>query len=184
MPQLTRDGTFLKQQCNNKINMVIKKKIVFALLFIVFFIGCKKYPDGPLADTYKLEKKIAGLWAIENLKVNGIDSTSNIKYDSCHYDYPVVFFLDDHRGDYEKALGLACNGFKGKNTYWEVTNRKRYLTLRYVYYKNSNELYPIILNVDATINWKIMRFVEKKQLWLKSNINNKEYYIKLIKDPA
>src|ERR1035437_697233 len=58
---------------------MFKRISFFILLAIVFSIGCKKYPDGPLISFQSKLKRVQGTWNVVYFSVNGYDSTSYLQ---------------------------------------------------------------------------------------------------------
>jgi hypothetical protein len=70
------------------------KKILYIILSIVIFLGCKKYEEGPLISFRSVTQRIEGKWRVTEYISNGIDS---LKYynDSCGATIGITRFIDD-----------------------------------------------------------------------------------------
>jgi hypothetical protein len=144
----------------------MQKKVFFLVLMAFMVAGCKKYPEGGyLFGLSKTEKKILGSYTIQELKANGVDTSlaGNANYCSG----PQVAFLDNDVNN-TKFLSSNCGSF---------TN-KRQLVITFSNTASGGELYPIAINKDVTVAWNIQRLT-KNDLWLKTNLNKIEYFLKL-----
>lgn len=145
-------------------------------IFVLFlFAGCKKYPDGGHAITFKgLTNKIIGKWKILSFTVDGSDSLDFLKSDPdfCP-DYQLEFSRDDIFGN---TMQSPCSHFG--NNYWGVTDDKAQLKLVFHPDSSAATLFPVQLNAYKTVTWDIERLV-RHELWLKVNYANKEYELKL-----
>ncbi len=159
----------------------MKSKVISLMIFIVIaFYSCKKYPEGGNSSWAK--SKIIGTWDVENLTVDGIDSTANFKANPNYCEYPIIIEdINDH-DDYSLFIFPNCSGKVLNGDLWEIPKNKKKLIFYFEYDSTQVELYPILLNEDISINWIILR-LNNKQLWVKSNFHNKEYFLKLNKKP-
>jgi hypothetical protein len=152
-------------------------KFTFAIIICLLFITCKKFPEGGhpfgLRD---IETRIHGEWRIIGFTVNGIDSISHMKAnaDFCS-DYQLSFARHDIEGN---VMTSPCVQFG--NNYYGVTEDKMQLKLVYRFSPDAATLYPIQLNEYKTVFWTIERFAGH-EFWLKTNLNGKEYEVKMVK---
>ena len=60
----------------------MKKPYYFIILLAIAFIGCHRYPDGPLISLRSTEGRLEGNWQVVGFTSNGVDS---LQYciDSC-----------------------------------------------------------------------------------------------------
>ena len=57
----------------------------YVLAFCILFIfGCRKYDDNPLIDIGSVQNRIEGVWDVQYIFVNGVDSTIPLKNDTCY----------------------------------------------------------------------------------------------------
>ncbi len=143
------------------------------MLAILIFVGCKKYPDGG----YLIHiNKIPGPYRIDELTVNGIDSTSSFNGNPCYCNRIFQFSFVEDNG-FGAKLQSNCGTFP-TNT-WQIAGDRRQILITFVYTASAGSLYPFIVNQNTTITWDIQR-LKKDDLWLKTNLNGKEYYLKLV----
>ncbi len=166
----------------DKIHKMRKIKfIVLVIFFANISFSCKKYPDGGISINVK--KKIIGIWGVEYLSVDGIDSTANIKSNPNYCENTIIFIDTRDRDERSLFVGTHCSGGTNANGgEWYVGSRGKTLGLFFEDAPTKGELYPVLLNADINIGWDIRR-LKKEQMWLKTNLNNKEYFIKFNKKP-
>jgi hypothetical protein len=144
---------------------------------IVIFIlsGCKKYPEGGhLFSLSKTEQRITGTYGILDLEVNGIDTSLSANALSHCSGPPIAFSINGF--DNAKSLNSRCGQFPTNS--WYVTGDKKHLVIQFVNTSGAGELYPIAINGDITVSWDIQR-LKKDDLWLKTDLNGREYHLKL-----
>lgn len=145
--------------------MNYKKHILFFLLLIFCFTDCKKYPDGPLVSFRTKRARIAGLWEVESFLVNGADSIALL---SCKQYY--------FRGkDWQTISAFSCPGTIFDGGFGFEDNKKVLFISGSSFDKGTT---PFVTN--TSLRWDIQRLTNK-QMWLKANLNNKEYYNKFKK---
>ena len=163
-------------------NYTMLKKLTYfflLLLFATIFETCKKYPDGgSIPILGKVENTIKGTWGVESLTVDGVDSTDHFKANPNYCEYPITFW---YYGKWEQAItGSECGKFYNRYN-WSTKDHNKLLTIDFQKGDSLNEkLPPLIFNADIYIIWTIQR-LKKNQMWLKTNINSKDYFIKLNK---
>lgn len=154
--------------------ILFKISLIFSALSFLFLLGCKKYPDGPLASIYTKKHRLVGEWEVDYFAINGYDSTSYVR--SLPYFGKIGFYkTEDSHG--RCTFSYFSNNYDYKTFgYWEFKNNKNDI---YIHQVSLNP--PINFSIgpygagDAT--WDIMR-LKDKELWLKSNYDGKEYFIK------
>ena len=145
------------------------------IFVLLVFAGCKKYPDGGHALTFKgLTNKIIGKWKITSFTVDGADSLDFLRSDPdfCT-DYQLEFSRDEILGN---IMQSPCSHFG--NNYWGVTDDKAQLKLVFHADSSAATLFPVQLNAYKTVLWDIERLV-RHEFWIKTNLGNKEYEMKL-----
>jgi hypothetical protein len=144
-----------------------------AIIFVPFlFFGCKKYPEGGHHS-----HGVAGPYYISDLTVNGVDSFVTISSSpnfclALTYQYQIEFSSTRHG----ETLKSQCANFATNS--WKETNDNKQIVITFNYTPSAKTLYPIALNQDITVAWDIQRCT-KNDLWIKTNLNGKEYYMKL-----
>ncbi len=147
---------------------------IFLLMVIaLFFTSC--YKDG--GNTFNAKSKIVGYWSVENLTVNGADSTDYLKSQPNYCEYPIIFGKYGIGRDYPPTVGSECVAVHSTN-YWELKKHKKQITIDFREGDStSEELIPLIFNEGLYVTWNIVR-LKDEQMWLQSNIKSKEYFIK------
>jgi hypothetical protein len=150
---------------------MLKRILILFTVFAIVIIGaCKKYPDGPILSVHTKTERIAGRaarfpgkgWDVTYFSVNGYDSTSYLKSQSVYRKYA---FVRDHDGYYGE-------GTFGRDGHWQFDSNKEKLSL------SINVNGPIGPYLANYVSWDIRRLTEK-DLWLKTDYNGKEYFLKL-----
>jgi hypothetical protein len=136
------------------------------LISFLFMCGCKKYDDGPLITFRTPESRIHGVWDVQYLFVNNVDSTYYLKSNPCWT--PIEFLEKDEVGD---NLISSEQGHNGCYLYgnWGFQNDNETLELLFT----SQGWPPIgMWGFQTTaINWKINKLTSS-DLWIETNYNN------------
>ncbi len=156
------------------------KNIKIILLF-VFLAGilstCKKYPEGPIISFKTKMARVVGSWNIGKYTVNGSDSTQAL-LSRVPCERPMRF---------EKPKGgnvvcyFVCSGAISIDGLWSFEGNKEKLHIKnYADTAIKVAFPPISLSPNSPryINWDIIRLTNK-EMWLKVNYNNAEYYVEL-----
>ena len=156
----------------------MKFKII--LLFITLLnVSC--YKEG--GNTFSAKSKIVGSWGVENLTVDGADSTGYIKANPNYCEYPITFNRYGDGRDYPPKAASECFAFYS-TAYWSLKEHKKQLSIDIRTIKaTGEELIPLLFNESIYIVWNIIR-LKNEQMWLSSNIKGKEYFVKLKKKSA
>lgn len=150
------------------------KKIIFFLLVIVLYAGCKKYPDGPAISLRSKEARIQGTWDVEYFSIDGNDSTNFLKSQPFFGKYKIS---GESEGDnklfvYINTLSTSPPNYNGAG-FWMFLNNRESL---YIHFNNYSG--PAIGAYRAEdIVWEIRR-LKSKELWLKTTYKGKENFIK------
>ena len=169
-----------QQQIKSKHNKMKDKKIKITILILLVIAGiiegCKKYEDGPLVSFRSAENRIFGKHTLIKYTVDGIDSLSlyndslglsfNFNYDEVSKEN--ICSIDGKRKD-GKYGSLSWN--------WKLANNNK--ILQQIYSIGSIGTGPFG-KLKNNIEWEILRLTNK-ELKMKTNYNNKEYLIELIK---
>lgn len=153
-----------------------RMKYIFAFVFIIYsLVGCKKYPEGGrLFGIATTEDRIVGPYHVYNLMVNNVDSSMVGNPNLCTSKaFTFSFVKNEFDG---KILKSTCGAFPTNS--WAVTGDKKQLLITCSFTNSADELYPIIINKDISVTWDIQRLT-KDELWLKTNLYGREYYLKL-----
>jgi len=154
----------------------MKKKILYPLILILFFAACK-YEDGPIISLSSPKNRLLQEWKIENVKVDGIDSTQRYS-DSCNCD--LEFISNNDYIGVDVVLLHNCKNLPAYYDpndigYWTFKDHKKILHVGFS--GNSYEgLGPIGLGKIS--DWEILKLTGKK-FWFKTTFNNKVYEFKL-----
>ena len=149
------------------------KQITFFLIAIVFITiaACKKYPDGPSFSLYTKQQRLCNGWDVFSFTVNGYDSTAYLRSQPF---YGKFDFLAQ-KGDEAAYFGyIGIGGYEGGG-HWYFGSDKTTVLIESTY----DSAYPGTVGPYriGTWQWDIMR-LEKKELWLKTTYNGKEYFVK------
>lgn len=145
----------------------MKGATIVILLSTLILSGCKKYPEG--GNRLRTENKIIGAYWINAFRVNGVDSSLSGNPILCRFS-----FLKSEPND--RTIKSSCGTFPTNS--WEVTNDNQQISITFSYTSSATELYPFAINKDITVIWDIQR-LKKDDLWLKTNLNGREYYLEL-----
>lgn len=155
----------------------MKKLLIALIISVAAFSSCKKYEDGPAISFRSFHSRLYHLWTVEKYIIDGADSTQLFN-DSCGCSYSFNHSLSD---EIRLIAWGGKNGPNYHNTPTDFTNKNKTI---YVYVdpngnfnlcRNTGPLcyYPISYSLTITR-------LTKKELWLKTDLNNKNYFIKLI----
>jgi hypothetical protein len=94
------------------------KKIIYpALLALLAFSSCKKYPDGPGFSLRPKKWRLSGTWQVEQLLVNGQDMTSAY--------FPNRTFFESYEGngyyEYDNQNGFSVDTASGS---WKWVSKR------------------------------------------------------------
>jgi hypothetical protein len=140
-------------------------------LSVLFLTDCKKYPEGPLLSLRTRRQRIIGTWELESYISNGIDSTSYIKNNPLYSHYKFEKGGYNFGGFYYTATIGYYTSFSGN---WILDNDKNQLRTGLYLHDNA---FNMGYYVHPRVTWDIQRLKEK-ELWLKTNYNGKECFIK------
>jgi hypothetical protein len=157
--------------------MVTMRNIIMLVCGItssILFGGCKKYPEGGhLFSFTNTEKRVVGSYHITGLTVNGNDTS--MTGNSCMCAEADIRFARETSDNLKVVKSLCCTFPKND---WYITNDRRQLIITYIYTTSAEELYPIAINDNISITWTIQRLT-RNEVWLKTNLNMREYHLKL-----
>jgi len=150
------------------------RKLIIPILFLFLFALSCRYKDGPDISLRLPETRIKGYYDVTSFTVNDIESYS-IYNDSCGCD--LYIGLGSSKLTTSDLVLTACT--KGDDT-WGT----------FLFSKNHKKLF---INYDSTdlkgygpmgskkySEWDIYKLTNK-ELWIKTNFNNKDYFVKLKK---
>ena len=155
----------------------MKKLILILIVLAAITEGCKKYEDGPLFSLRSAKNRLYGNYDLTTYTVNGVDSLSLYKDSLGGY---ILFFYNDIN-DVNNCLidGVRKDGLSTSLVWrWQLINKNKTLTI-------SSSHGPDITNGTGPFGdhklpeWEILRLTNT-EVNLKTNYNNKEYYIELI----
>ena len=155
----------------------MKKLKQITLLFIVIaFItssSCKKYPDGPLLSLHSKEHRIVGTWIVDYYSINGYDSTSYLQSQLYYGKY--IFYS---KKSSTPNLFLFESNIYCTSGHWKFTNNKKDLSIDQTNGCSPLPQFNTTPYTASEVNWEIRRLTDA-DLWLKTNYNGKEYFMKL-----
>jgi hypothetical protein len=159
----------------------MKYAFILTLPILIFFSGCKKYPEGGRVriDAHSVEGVIDGPYRINELLVDNMDSTSSLisNPNYCPATGAQIYFdRGNSLSGSSSFLKSYCVDFPS-NT-WKVSNDRKQIVITFSYNPTGNALYPIAINQDITVTWDILR-LNKTDLWMGTHLNGKEYYLRL-----
>jgi len=154
----------------------MNRKILYTLVLLLFFAACK-YEDGPAISLRSKYQRLEGDWQIENLKIDGIDSTQRY-LDSCNCKLWFLKIHDYGWGDGQLIRLIDCKlaiitlVFEG---YWKFSNNKKIL---HVWLNMNGSWYQGIGPIGCIdSDWKILRLT-KTEFWFTTTLQNKIYEFK------
>lgn len=142
----------------------MKKIILYSLLiaiFSAFFIGCKKYPDGPSLSLLSRKARLSNTWHLSKYYENGVDKTADF---NAIFQNAVITIAKD--GSYSlkyKAFGVTDYSETGT---WRFTDDDAYF-----------ETNPTN-GTGSVAQHRILR-LKDKELWYEDSDANglKEYHL-------
>lgn len=147
-----------------------KIKSFFLLLFLASVLTtCKKYPEGPAFSLWSKTWRLEGSWDVEAFLIDGMDSTSQL---TC-----TKYGIYNQEGN-RNVRSSGCIGSSNTDSDWHFENHRNNLLISVDFLNSSAKTpFPKTKPLSSYISWEIQRLT-RKELWLKKNYNNKEYYIK------
>jgi len=166
----------MKSRRKKDISIIRSTILSISFIFlIVFLTGCKKYDEGPFLTFRSPESRLHGVWDVQYIYVNDIDSTFYLKSHPCWT--PMEFLEKDIIGT---NLVSAQPGHNGCFLYgkWGLDNFNEDLELLF-----TGRGWPIIGlwgYENKAVDWKINRLTSS-ELWIEANANNVYTWVHLEK---
>ena len=161
-----------------KTNKSMKKLILILIVLAAITEGCKKYEDGPLFSLRSAQNRLYGLYDLTTYTVNGVDSF-NSSIDSSYSIFD--FFYNDVNGvNTCKIEGVKkIDNFNNYYLFWEwhFINKNKTLKISSSY-KDGYSICSGPFGTNILPEWEILRLTNT-EVNMKTNFNNKEYYIEL-----
>ena len=158
----------------------MKKLILILIVLAAITESCKKYEDGSLFSFRSAKNRLYGTYDLKTYTVNGVDSLSLYK-DSLGSVFS--FFNNDVDG----GNGCLIEGDRKDGNYtllywdWQLINKNKTLSISNSYaagYLPVNSIGTGPFGDDKLPQWEILRLTNT-EVNMKTNYNNKEYYIEL-----
>jgi hypothetical protein len=155
--------------------MRITKYILLFVLIIFCFSDCKKYSDDERRYWFYTPKcRIlynGGGWQLESVFVDGVDSGGVY----CKTPPPAPACPAWNFGNKENKDNYVIGHNEG---HWSFSNKKNNIIIKN---EGGNGLPPLFISPQGTSQeWQIEKLT-KKEFWIKTNYNGKEYYLKMSK---
>lgn len=116
---------------------------------------------------------MVGPYWLNGLTIDGIDSSILMSSNALYCpNYQFVFTQPSNEG----ILNSHCGNFPDNS--WIMTGDNKKLILTFQYTASADSYYPLVLNSNTTVTWTIQRLT-KSDLWMTTNMNGKELYLKL-----
>jgi hypothetical protein len=149
------------------------KNSILRSLFLLLAVlgGCQiaKYDDGPFITFSSDKARIAGDWKMTQVLVNGGDSTSIFKCDTC----PIFLHINGSGTDMKASYKILGKTQTADGT-WAFESKGKKIDL--LTSNTTVKIGPILNN----ISWDVTRST-KKQLWITRMLNSKFYEIHMDK---
>jgi hypothetical protein len=149
---------------------------LFLFLFCTIIFQCKKtgYEEGPKRSLRSTENKLNHTaWELEYYGVNGVDSLSQFPLNPCCIKWE--FYIQKDGYQEVAATGVSSVYSIGKIASFE-TDPNNILIIDGRNPTNHIRYNPFI--PDTIINWKIIKFYPKKNLWLSTKYRSKNFFLK------
>ena len=155
----------------------MKKLILILIVLAAITEGCKKYKDGPLFSLRTAENRLYGFYDLTTYTVNGVDSLSL-------YNDSLGGYIDFFYNDVDDVDACLLNVDRKDDIYtsyslywkWQLLNKNKTLSIsssiKYGYSIGG----PFGNNILPQL--EILRLTDT-EVNMKTNYNNKEYYIEL-----
>lgn len=155
------------------------KSILFALIIIsILLFSCRKYDDNPLIDIGSVQCRIEGIWDVQYIFVNSVDSTYYLKSDTC---YRPLKFLS-----YEEAISntnvvSANQNYTACDIYgfYSFVNSKNDLSID-LYSCGFNNVGFFGCHYGQALIWEIKKLTSD-QLWIERTSNGINCWIHFTK---
>ncbi|MEP7265627.1 MAG: hypothetical protein ABI772_14070 [Bacteroidota bacterium] len=106
---------------------------IYILLFILLIPlhGCKKYEEGPLISFRSKDKRLNGIWRLEHLYINNIDSITAVSSQYCNGDLYIYYQSKQHNeGHWETVVDYQnCKKCYG---YWGLSHNKKNIYIEHM----------------------------------------------------
>lgn len=155
------------------------KRILFLVLLIyISLLACKKYQDNPLLDIGSVDSRIEGVWDVQYIFVNGIDSTAFLKGDTC---YRHLKFLSVSQSTSNTNLVSSSQNYTSCDIYghYAFINDKDDLAIS-IYNCGFRDIGFYGFQNAQSIVWKINKLTSG-QMWLERESNGINCWIHFIK---
>ncbi|NSW45250.1 MAG: hypothetical protein HPY79_05505 [Bacteroidales bacterium] len=131
------------------------------IIFTLFIISCKKYPEGPTISFISKTERLSNTWRVKQYFENGIDKTND--FNNVFQNYVLTIKKDYTYTLTYKAFGIINYSENGS---WAFNSNKTGV----IFNNNAN---------NNTTNWSILKLMEK-ELWGKYIDSNKTIEVHLI----
>ena len=152
-----------------------KTKIVLMLLISIFVLSCSKYDEGPFISLRSPEKRVAGLWELNELMINDISYLNTYMLDTVYLRFSVagekdniyIALVEDNKSSAQLSLSaLTFNDKKDKLTF--------NLTSNGIYSDLTDPIFTLIPAIHDSVEWTIHRLT-MNEMWLQSTYQNIDY---------
>lgn len=158
---------------------LMRKEYFGLLLFIVIcFADCRKYPEGPCVSFKSKYSRVEGDYNVQTFLIDGADSTSQLACNTCSFSYN------------KKTGKREINCCNGQNSNWDLVEEDKIIVTNIIYpnagIKTPFPITKICCPVSnwttniSDLRWEIQKLTNK-EMWLKTAIKEREYYLKLKK---
>lgn len=155
------------------------KNCLWVICLSVFaFQGCRKYENNPLFEIGSVQSRIEGVWDVEYIFVNGVDSTIPLKSDSC---YSSLRFLSPSQGTSNTNIVSSKQNYTNCDIYgfYGFVNDKNDLSID-LYTCGFKKVGFFGCGFNQAMTWKINKLTSN-QLWIERTSNGINCWIHFTK---
>lgn len=151
---------------------------IFISIALLSLFGCRKYDDNPLFEIGNVEKRIVGVWDVEYIFVNGVDSTLALKSDTC---YRKLQFLGEGQGTSNTNIVASPQPYNRCEIYgfYSFANSKNDIKIDLFNCGFKNVGFFGCANSQA-LSWEINKLTSD-QLWIERTSDNINCWIHFTK---
>jgi hypothetical protein len=158
--------------------MKTKYSIIFLSLIsiIVFFSACK-YEEGPFISLRSKEKRLIGLWELNELKINDVSYLSYYNTDTAYLRFSINLYSENMFMSLVKDSRISPQMANGAVELVENKSKLRFILKRNVaYLPNTEVVFNLLPVLEEEHDWTILK-LKNNNFTLSLSDNDSLYYL-------
>lgn len=153
-------------------------KILFLSVILSTLFACSKYEEGPGISFRSPEKRVVGLWELNEIMIGEVNYLSSYVMDSVYLRFSIngekdnlfITLVEETKSGAQLSLSsFTFNDKKDKVTF-ELSTIGLYSDI-------TDPIFELIPAIHVENEWSIIR-LSYEELWIECNYNNENYYLK------